>query len=98
MASLFTIGTDTVRIELDNDQWVDIHAAISFGEYKEIMKLAKDDPAEMTIPLLKKSIAKWSLDIPCNEENIEKLSMESAVFLMQKITEQYTPDKKKPMQ
>lgn len=92
------ISNETHRIEFDGG-WVDVKTGITFRRYMELMKgFDADDPASAAISmlgLLKETITGWSVETPCNEESIEQLSVETIVYLGEKVVKLFTPDKKK---
>ena len=94
MKNLF-VEEGKTKIDLRDDLFVEIKAAISEQEFRELIKSEKGDTG-----LLQKVIVGWNfmdskgVDMPCNEVNIGKLSSSIAIPLAIEVVKNYMPEKK----
>lgn len=92
------VSEQTIRIELDNGDWVDVRESIAFLRFKEIAKMVNPEKPieniEMVMPLLKEALVGWSFDKEFSVENIEKLNFKTVQELSEPILKVYMPEKK----
>lgn len=93
-------SSETVDIDLGDGDIITVKKSFSFKESADLRNLFEDkDPASFAFPFMKAAIVSWNLTdgvgpIPLTPENIEKLDTVTGTFLMEKLTELYTPEKK----
>lgn len=95
------VSEQTIKIDLENGDWVEIQEKISWQQMQEIFVLGEAGNITATaLPMLKKVLRKWSFtddeekEMPCTEENIELLDFQTVQELVEKVMAQYTPAKK----
>ena len=90
----------TRRIELEDGEWIDIHAALGLGRILamanggSLASLAEPTP-EIVRGMLRQAIIAWSYDEPVNEENIERLELGAAMEVFSVLNETFWGDQKK---
>lgn len=92
------VSNETKRIELDGG-WVEVKTGLSFQRYMEIMKGFDANDASSAgdgmLRLLQESVVGWSSEQECTKEAISNLSIETIVYLGDKLIKMFSPDKKK---
>lgn len=98
------VSKKTKRIDLGNEEFVDVRESLSFTEIEPIA-LAVDpkNPSastKMAIPLLKLAITGWHIlddnnaPVPYSKDRIGDLDMETVTKLVADVSELYFPEKK----
>jgi len=96
------VSNDKKRIELTDNDWVDIRDELSFSDFNNIYSEieTEDDVVKIAMPMLKAALLDWSFKngkdkkLDCTPENIERLDAETATFLIRKVIKHYMPEKK----
>lgn len=89
----------TKRIDLGNNEWIDVRSQISYKEFGEIQQLDFDDPNSL-VTVLKRITVNWNLldddgnPIGFKSELIEQFDIETVTESVSKAMEIYSPKKK----
>lgn len=81
---------------------IKVRAVLSFQEYQSFLNASDygKNPLDGAPALLKVSLKEWDFKdgegvaVPCNEENIDKLSGEAVIEILNLLLPLYTPEKK----
>lgn len=93
------------RIELENNEWVEINEALPYGDIWPILSQAGKNEAEnakLAVPLLEACITGWQMfdesgqQVPYSKEMLQKLPMALVVKLFTECAGSFVLDKKKP--
>lgn len=93
----------TIKIDLGDDEWIEIKSNLSYLELEPIMKqLNKEGESvniKMAIPLLEIAIVNWHLidsgePVEFNKDKIKQLDSATVLSVIPKLTELYFPEKK----
>jgi len=97
------VSQSTKKIELGNDEWVEVRESLAFDELLPITEGITQNnanDAKVAIPLLQAAIKSWNLkdddgkDVPCTKENIKMLNTETVLALVGQVSDMYFPGKK----
>lgn len=96
------ISDKLTELILSDGSVIKVRAVLSFQEYQSFLKASDygKNPLDGAPALLKASLKEWNFEgeegtiIPCNEENIDKLSGEAVIEILNLLLPLYTPEKK----
>jgi len=92
------------KIELGNEEFIEVRKSIPFAEMEPVMLLIDSSNEianiKIALPLLKAAVVGWNLKddegnaVEFSKENIDKLNMQTILEVLPKLTEMYFPKKK----
>lgn len=88
------------RVDLGNDEWIDVRAKLTFNEFTQVSQATGADDMEMMKTMLKLIIKDWHLlddagvPVPFNPELISDFDIDTVSTTLKVAMEQYIPQKK----
>lgn len=100
MPKLSFISDEVVRIDLEQETWVEARREMSYDEFVDILAGYKQGSTEsenlkIAMRILEKVLKNWSdTEHPCTPENIRKLSIPVVIAIADKVMAYLNPEKK----
>lgn len=95
------INEELKKISLSDDEYVEVLSEMSVDELEKIQAAEEKTDIQKSIVLLAAVVKNWNfLDkdgkpVPCTEENVRKLNIDTIASILQEINNIYNLDKKK---
>lgn len=98
------ISNSTQKIEMGNEEYIEVKQSIPFAEMEPIMMLINKDNEianiKIALPLIKAAVVGWNLKdeqgnlVEFNQEKINQLDTATILEIIPKLTDLYFPKKK----